>query len=364
MEPRGDDESSLPFRGAPALAYLAVASAVFDLVVSRGFLRYQAAVDPTNMPSVANGLANLTRNLAATAALVALSIALFDFFREPRFASVTRRLFIATFAGIFLLTALFAIVLPPEIFVPAGQSLLIVRLGNGAAQVISILLGMTVVFKAHRPLVRAGIALLTSAAFCALSTQALRGVIELMLDRGMTWQSAFLMQQAFRKTGEVCYLLGPIVLAAGIATPRLARRTILQVAVFVFVSTSFGLLLHTASGTLGERFAVLIYGAQRLELFAAGRPSIYVVVLSIVSGVVAAGFLSPKAAERQTVAGMAALLAAGYAPAATGTNLFMALGMALLVRGTYVLAERTRERESSAQGIDRSRAVDSPDASA
>lgn len=328
--PAGEREDHVLLESAPALALLAALAAVCDLVVNRVVLRgladalgHGAAVDLARW-----GM--LPRNLAAVAGLVALGFALVDFIRIRGHLPLRRRIVLAAFAGIFLPTALLATVLPEE-----KTTTQVVLLATGAANVLAVLTGLTAVRFTSPPALRIGLAGAITAVFFAFAALVLA-----MLGTQLGWNTGYVIASAMRRVGEIAYLLTAVPVGLAVFAGRGEPRGQLQLA--LGLGAAFALMVAMFWGRLELRaeFAVVLYGAQRVELFIDTFPLAYALPLALATGVGIAGLASASAAKRQAACGLLLVLAAGYSPKSPGPLLVMVLGLALLSRATMSSALR------------------------
>jgi hypothetical protein len=314
----------------PLLGMLAAFAALLDLAVNRVAIRTLGeTLSHLELIELVRW-GHLPRNLAAISGLVALTIALLSFLRTPMHAPVRRRLSIAGFAGIFLPTTALATLLPAE-----RTSLQIVLFAVGAANVLAVLLGLTAARRDAPWGIRAGVALVAISAFFAFASL----VVTLLPPIAQT-QAGLVAGAVLRRTGEVCFLIAPIAVAVSIGPRGRDRRSRVSLAAGVVTFLVAMSLSWWGLNSLRGDFAVVLYGAERVELFLESAPFVYVVLLSTAVAVGVAGVTSGDSAHRQAGAGVLLLVAGGYAARSPGRLLMTVLAVALLARTCIVLGER------------------------
>lgn len=329
-----EDDDELAWRRletTPLLGLLAALAALADLAINRVALRTLGGTLTHEELITLSQWGHLPRNLAAIAGLVALTLALLAVLRTPMHAPVRRRLSIAGFAGIFLPTTALATLLPAE-----RTSEQIVLFAVGAANVLAVLLGLTA---ARRPApwgIRAGTALIAISAFFAF-VALLVSVVQPIAHTAF----GLAANAVLRRIGEVLFLAAPIAIGASLSTarPRTTRdKLALAVGIVTFlIAASIG---WWGLDELGSDFGVVLYGAERVELFLEAAPFLYVVVFAAALGIGAHAVFSSDAAMRQAGAGLLLLVAGGYAARSPGRLLMTVLAVALIARSCIVLGER------------------------
>ncbi|MEO0324149.1 MAG: hypothetical protein AAF447_14400 [Myxococcota bacterium] len=200
--------------GAPPLAGVAVLSAFADLTVTRLAVRLAASgEDPADHELLVRlaTVGELLRNLAALAGLVVLLSMVLDFLRPERPLPLAQRLGVAGFAGVFLPTVLLATILPAGRTTPQ-----VVVFALAAAHLMVALFGMTAFRHGARRPLRIGLIALSFTSIAAVSA----GILQ-MLAPVLGW--AFPVSQAFRRAGEVTWLLSLGALALMALPTQLPR---------------------------------------------------------------------------------------------------------------------------------------------
>lgn len=325
--PRAPQHPDGPLDGIPVLGLLAAVAALASLAVN-GFL-VQALAGAVPHPTLIqlDRWGDLPRNLAAIAGTIALGAALYGFLRYPRYAPIRRRLLLAGFAGIFIPTVALAAILPAE-RVPVD----VIQFSMSAASILTVFFGLTGLRWPAPRSVRLALGLLTASVFLAFGWFVLD-----WLDPLTGWGSIALV---LRRAGEIAYLAVPLV-AAGGTLPLLARERRIGGLVAFGATTLVVLAAFIALRlTLRADFAIVLYGAQRVEILLDAAPLVYAFPLSVAFGVAAAALASRDGTFRQAGTALLLVVAGGYAPRAPAHLLMMVLGAALLSRVAIALAER------------------------
>jgi hypothetical protein len=320
---------------APPLGILAAWMALTDTLVNRVFVRSMSGLAHTTLVEISE-IGRFPRNLAAICAMIALGTALLSFLREPRYASISRRLLIAGFAGIFLPAVALATVLPAE---RNRQEMVII--GIGAANVLGVLIGLSALRRPAPRGIRIGLGLLTCAALLSFGALVITVLEASVLSRGLgaevlhdSWQLAYDSKGLLKHVGELAYLAAPIAVGATLIS-RSANRIALVLAGVTAVGCLIGFVVGASA--LGGDFSVVLYGAQRLELLEA-TPQAYLPLVAFALGLAIFATASPTPGHRQIGAALLLVIAAGYAPQTPASLLMMVLGMTLCARACIALA--------------------------
>lgn len=322
----------------PLLGMLAVVGALLDLAINRFAVRTLGGVLEHPTLVTLSRWGELPRNLAAVCGLVALTLALLSVLRTPEHAPVRRRLSIAGFAGIFLPTTALATLLPAE-----RTSTQIVLFGTGAANVLAVLLGLTAARRTAPAGIRAGLALVAVSAFFAFVSLVV-SLLQPLPHSAMGVTVAMTM----RRIGEVTFLLAPLAIGASVLPRAATLRARIALGAGVL---AFGATLALGWWGLAELrgdFAVVLYGAARVELLLEQAPMAYVLLFAAAIGIGTAALASGDAAHRQAGAGVLLLVAAGFAARSPGRLLMLVLAVALLARACIALAERLADQRAVA----------------
>ena len=311
--------------GAPPLAGVAALSAFADFTVTRLAVRLAAAGEnPANHLLLVRlaTVGELLRNLAALAGLLALTVMVLDFLRPERPLPLMQRLGVAGFAGVFLPTVLLATILPAGRTTPQ-----VVVFALAAANLMVALLGLTA-FRhwARRPL-RIGLIALAFTSIASVSA----GILQL-LSPVAGW--AFPISQAFRRAGEVTWLLslGALALTAIPTQLGATRRGLALVFGAAAGAVPLGLALALRPREAGSAYEDVLYGATHLELLLGRTPTLYLTLLALALAGAFAGLFSPAPARRELAFGVISVAAAGYAPSTPSTLLMLVVGAGLVTR--------------------------------
>ena len=311
--------------GAPPLAGVATLSAFADFAVTRLAVRLAAAGESPADHDLLVRLATvgeLLRNLAALAGLVALLSIVLDFLRPERPLPLSQRLGVAGFAGVFLPTVLLATVLPVARTTPQ-----VVVFALAAAHLMVALLGMTAFRHGARRALRIGLIALAFASIAALSA----GILQLLAPV-LGW--AFPVSQAFRRAGEVTWLLslGALAWMAVPAQLPVGRRALALGLGTLAGAVPLALALALRPRDAGSAYEDVLYGATHLELLLGRTPTLYLTLLAFALAGAFAGLFSPAPARRELALGVIAVAAGGYAPSTPSTLLMMVVGAGLITR--------------------------------
>jgi hypothetical protein len=336
---RFDDRHELA--AIPVLGLVAMAAALIDLWLNGVLLRTVGdGMSHATLIEVARW-GDLPRNLSAIAGLVALPASLVGYLATRRWANIQRRLVIAGFAGLFLPIVALATLLSPEVLPHDDRTIKLVKVGIGAANVLAVLVGLIAVRRAAPAGVRLGVLFATASCFLAFAALA---IAEIRWISHTQW--GVISFYVVRRLGEGAYLLMPIAVAMTLLPRtndlrgRIALGAGALVAAVVAALVGWGIL-----GLRGD-FDIVLYGAQRLELFSDGAQVLgipltvlYVLPLAIGFGAGTAGLASTDPGRRQAGVAILLLLAAGFAPRSPAPLLSMVLGVVLLSRASIALGE-------------------------
>lgn len=326
MPPPSDDELAR----APLLAYLAAAAAIVDLVVNRWWIRSLDQESSRDLQFDLQLWGSLPRNLAAIAGVVALAAALITFVRLPGYAPIRRRLSLAAFAGIFLPTVTLATMLPREY-----TSVQLVVFGIGAGNVLAILAALT---SLRRP---GPVGLRVALAIASVSSLTAMLALLFGLMEGYS-EIVALGVLLLRRACEALWLAIPFVVAVSIL-PRIEEmraRERLALGGGAVAAMFAAAALTSAAIALREDFAIVLYGAFRVEWALDVWPLVYLVPIGVYAGVAATALLARSPATRQVGAALLLLLCAGQAPRAPGRLLAMVLGVTILARAAIAMRDR------------------------
>ena len=326
--PANANDDGVPFRAAPALAWLATLAAVVDAVGTRLLLRL--ANDPELLDVshqtllLLKRLGDMSRNLAGIAGLIALGLALMELIQPRTYVPLYQRIGFAGFAGVFLPTILLATILPAE-----RTTVLVVLVAAGAANMLVLALSLSALrWKAPWGL-RVGMGLTGAAAFFAFIS-----LTTLIIGRLTLWEAAYPLGTTLRHIGEAFFVPAVIALSVG-AFPRELRgvrrgsSVAIGVAVGVVVGTAYAL---PPAVLTPERWAELLYGATHASLFTDSVPYVYAIGFGSAAALCASAVLSDDSSTRQVALGTFLVLGGGYAPSTPVTLLMLVLGVTLLAR--------------------------------
>jgi hypothetical protein len=324
----------------PPLSVVATVAAVFAMAVNRVVL--PASNDPARLEFLLSlgRWGSFATNLTGVAGLCALSVALYEIVRTPEYATLRRRLLIATFAGILLPSVALSTFFPREH--TTGEMVLF---GIGAANVLVVAVTMNAARFARPLLPRLTLVLFAAMALFSMVAQVLILMARARLD---AWQLS--VAPFVRGIGEACFLLA-LFGAAALSFPmgRGVRRGLARaVSVTALLLAAGG--FHAAQAGMRGDFALLLHHAQRVTLFIDTVPILYAVPLSVSLSTALGGLVSGSPARVQTGVGVILLLTAGYSPHAPERLLTLTLAMALLSRAVIASARRQYLAETAASG--------------
>lgn len=321
--PAVDEESVATWLGhAPLLAIVSAFGALADVACNRILVPMIAGRVDDDVVRWLVGIGAWPRNLAALSGLVALTIALVAYLRMRGYASMVRRLFVASFAGIFMPTVVLAIVMPRER--TQGE---VVIFATAAANVLATLLASTSA-RARAPVAwRVAAGLVGLATFCALAWLTASHV------RGIALTSMGPKLAAFSASAAELGYIAVLVLVAALVVPRgpsVRDRIALGVGVATLVASAAAFFV--SARWLRADFGTVLYAAQRVDLLIETAPLVYVAPISIALGGGVAALCGSDSVQRQAGAGLLLIAAAGCAPRSPGSLLTMLLGVALIAR--------------------------------
>jgi len=313
---------------APLLAIVSAFAALADVGCNRILVPMIAGHVDDDFVRWLVGIGAWPRNLAALAGLVALTIALVSYLRMRGYASMVRRLFVASFAGIFMPTVVLAIVMPRER--TQGE---VVIFATAAANILATLLASTST-RARAPVAwRAGAGLVGLATFCSLAwltASRVRGIALTSVGPKLAALSA--------GAAELGYIAVLVLVAALVVprSPRIRDRIALGVGVATLVASLAAFVVSWR--WLRADFATVLYAAQRVDLLIDAAPLVYAVPIAVALGGGVAALCGADAIRRQAGAGLLLFTAAGCAPRSPGALLTMLLGAALISRAVLARA--------------------------
>ncbi len=313
----------------PLLGMLAVVAALLDLGINRFAIRALVGTLPHPALITLSRWGELPRNLAAVSGLVALTMALLSFLRTPTHAPVRRRLSIAGFAGIFLPTTALATLLPADRTSPQ-----IVLFATGAANVLAVLLGVTAARRAAPVGIRAGVAVMAVSALSAFTA-----LVVVLFEPLSQSRIGVLVALTLKGIGEVGFMLTPLLVGVSVFPRGRTTRSRVALAVGVLAFAATAALGWWGMAELRADFAIVLYGAARVELWLEAAPAVYVLLFAAAVGIGAGALASGDAIHRQAGAGVLLLVASGYAARSPGRLLMTVLAVALLSRACLALGE-------------------------
>lgn len=319
----------------PPLAMLAVVAALFELTLARLVWHGLTETIDSSLLFEARRLARFPRNLAAVAGLVAVITALLGFLRLPGYASITRRLVVAAFSGIFVPSVVVATLLPAAL---VKRKLVI--FGLMAANILVTLITLTATRYRPERLLRVSVVLACVTAASTLASIGLGQLMEvrggllgvigaLMSARAKSTESVLL---TMRHAGELSWL-GVLVSGALAAVwDRGKERIRSRVASGVVLTVAFTVGWVVLEQLIGHRFRFLLFGGFRLALFTDQLGLAYALPLALGSTGGLMALVRADAAMRQLGAGLLAWLASGFAPHTPIQLLYLVLAALLLSR--------------------------------
>lgn len=329
------DDADAPMAKVPALAAIAAAAAVVELIGARFALRIEGAREFAQLSHQQllelDVWATFSRNLAAVAALVALAFSLADWIKPRPFLSMGLRIGIAAIAGVLLPTLVLSTMLPVQ-----RTTVVVVLVATGSAHLLAVLFGIGAIpWRAPR-LPRLGVTGIIGASFFAFAA-----TVVLVIGAQTLWQHAHPIGMALRRTGEVSFLVTVPILALSGLPLRGWRRIGIAVGAFV-AACAVAVVSRGATVLEPEAWGDVLYGATHFELLLENTSSLYVawIGLTLMAGVAALFNERPRDQQK----GLAALLlmAGGFSPTTPGTLIPMILGVSLACRALIAHASRMR----------------------
>jgi hypothetical protein len=339
---------------APLLAFLGTGAALLQTLIGRLVL---PAFGARLRPTVASRLfevSALLQNLAAVAAVVALTGGLVGLLRRGWTAGLFRRLTIAGFAGVFLPSMVIAALLPRPRTTPQ-----LVVFATGAAHVLAVLVSVTasarrsgsrVVGRGETDrLTTADVALRIGCALLALGAGL--GLLGVLLElapvfarRAISQTFAAMLAYGWEACWAALPLVGAVALRPDLRTLRGRVGVVLAFGVGALVSLVLGLL----RATLRNEFASVLYYAFRVRAVVEAAPLAYSLVFTLAVTVALAALFAAEAHTRQGGAAVLLLACAGAAPRTPLTLLFMVTGALLLARTALSRTAPIEPRETVA----------------
>lgn len=317
---------------APPLTWLSALSALIAMAI--GHVLVPALSDPSQRELAfrLGRWGDFAVNLAAISGLIALSFGLYAFVRYSTVISLRQRLLLAGFAGIFEPTIAIA-----TVFERQRTTTQIVLFALGAAYVVGTMVNSAAA-RARENRYARGVAVLAAAmAMMTMIAQVLRLMTRSQLE---PWKlQAF---EVFFAGGELAYLLLLLGLCP-LAIPGRhgLRNRVGRIAIFFFTPVFLG-GLYLAERQLRSDYTLLLYHAQRVNLFIDEWPQLYSVPLAMGTAVAIGGALSSDPVRRQGAAALCLLVAAGFSPHAPGRLLSLTLALILVARTVIAPIERMR----------------------
>jgi hypothetical protein len=265
--------------------------------------------------------------IAGTIALVATTIAML---RGEGKLSIRRRVL-----GVVLVATLLRAVVVATLLERTSTTRENVYLAVGAANALCVLCGMVAVDAARTLLGRVVAMLATCVPMFGLLSTTLALTSDVSFD---AWKRR--AHDTLETFGELSYL-ALLLLAAFAVMPRFrtGRRELLaRAGGFAVVGAALS-LMHVARAALKAEYGVLLYHAQRVELFLDGASYVYALPFAAALGAALAAMLA-GAARVQAGAALLLILVSSSAPQAPGRLLTMTLGFVLLARAQQAFAQR------------------------
>lgn len=260
-------------------------------------------------------------NLAVFAGIIALVATALPVLRRHVRLSRMRRVF-----GIVALALLLRAVVVATLLERASITKENVVLAVGAANALAVLCGMTSLDAARTLLSRTIAVLATSAPLTSLLATTLSLTMDVEFD---PWKRR--SHETLCAMSELSYL-ALLLVTAFASAPRMrsARGLAARAAGFAVFGATLT-LFHIARRTLPADFSLLLYNAQRVDLFIDSAPWLYALPFAAALAAAASTTLA-GGAHFQAGVGLLLLFASGCAPQAPGPLLTMTLGFVLLAR--------------------------------
>ena len=312
----------------PPLTLLAGIASLIDLVLRRGFLRTATSFVSHRTLLLLEPWARFTVTLAALACLVALVGALHPLLTRSTYLSMPRRAGTAIFLSLFLPCALTATFLPA-----ARTTTALVLVGTVAGHVLALQLGLVALEW------RAMVGIRVTCTTTALAALGAFGSLVLSLVGPLLgWEPSYRIATAFRDTGELAYLVTPIVLSASLLShargPWLRAR--ISIAVVLLLAGTVGFVY--VRSVLGPDYETVLYGALRLSAFAHAPPPPYALTVGMCASTAFFGLTSTSSIDRQLGAAVLLFHAAGYGPRSPAQLVMMLVAVTLFARAVIASA--------------------------
>lgn len=316
-------------REAPVLAGLCALAALVAMALNQLAL---PALGARGVPLLVSRLARagqFAENLAVFAGVISLVASAVPVARRQVGLSRTRRVF-----GVVLMALLLRAVVIATLLERQSTTKENVYLAIGAANALSVLCGMAAIDVARSWLGRTLAVLATSAPLTSLLATTLALTMDVEFD---PWKRrSYETLEALR---ELSYL-GVLLVGAFAFAPRPGSlRSLLARGAGFAVFGSMLALFHAARTTLPADFSLLVYHAQRVDLFIDSAPFVYALPFGAALATAAAATLR-GGPYFQAGAGLLLVFASGSAPQAPGRLLTMTLGFVLLARAQSLFEER------------------------
>lgn len=306
----------------PILATLAAIAALADMVLDRIAIRVLSeSLSPQALTEMSLW-SGLPRNLTVIAGSMALVTQTFTMMRGRWQIATGLRLGIAASSGVFIAAQVLLTLSPSERLAPPVVLL---------STVVGALLASLCLAAAAQPgTSRRSLALLVvvgMATACPLLAWAVSAAGSWLGMPGLTRQWLRIL-----RLGELAYLAAPLAFAALIFRPKADERWQTMAGIAAVVSAGIGGALIYAWRETDSSFAVLLYGAQHVEMWIENASAAYIAPCALAFGVATAGIVAKHPQTRWL--GIAALLlaCAGYAPRAPAPMVAAVLAATLLAR--------------------------------
>ncbi|MDH5671577.1 MAG: hypothetical protein OEZ06_05465 [Myxococcales bacterium] len=328
----------------PPLAWLAALSAFAAMAINQVLL--PAFSDPANRTALLRlaRWGDFATNLATVAGLIALSFGLVAFIRHSTAVSLRQRLLLASFSGMFVPAIAVA-----TLFERQRTTAQIVLFAIGAAHVLGFIVNASAARSSEQRVAKAVAVMAATLSALTLVAQALHESTRVTLG---SWQ--LMAYRAISGTGEIFHLLLLLGLSLLVLPPRQsARDRLSRAAAFFLLPVVLG-SLYAAERHLPSDYTLLLYHAQRVNLFIDSFPRLYSIPLGLALSAVLAAGISDNSARRQGGAALFLLVSSAHAPHAPGRLLTLALAMVLIARTVLAppSAQPATARERAGNGGD------------
>ncbi|MCA9580701.1 MAG: hypothetical protein KC416_02835 [Myxococcales bacterium] len=313
----------------PVLGLLAATAAVADLGFSRIALPTLVGTMDRDTLLHLNRLADIPRNVAAVAGIVALTLGVVSLVSLPGPAAIARRLGLAGFSGLFLPMITVATFLPSE-----QTTRMFVFSSIVAANFLTVLTGFAAARRTAPRGLRLGIIAASVAfvsGFVAFVCQLLPGLARI--------DAVARLGHTLAQIGEVAFLAAPLLIGFTILPRILRKPRWLILGISFLLGGALGALLLWVLWRTPDVPTVL-YGAFGLRGLEAKWALLYAVPITLAITVSVLSLTSTDRALRQVGAGICLLVAAGFAPTTPVRLLMMTAGMVFLARSSIALGER------------------------